>query len=148
MPCLLRGKGQSHCSLAAKGRAGGRWAGEDKAGSLWDKLGRIDLKEDTAQAVEAEENFLMKHSFQKDKVGSDTAKLIFMALKTIFEKTFAEGRLRYEVGVFLSGCKYLVLLSEFLIHFEKNKFFWESFVQLKNSLKEVGLKKKFAVFAR
>lgn len=91
MPCLLTGKGQSHCSLAAKGRAGGRGAGKEKPGSLWDKLGRID-KEDTAWAVEAEENFLMKHSFQKDKVVSDTAKLIFMALKNIFEKTFAEGR--------------------------------------------------------
>lgn len=63
-------------------------------------MGRIDLEEDTAQAVEAEENFLMKHYFQKDKVVSDTAKLILMALKTLFVKTFAEGRLRYEVGVF------------------------------------------------
>lgn len=99
VPCLLTGKGQSHCSLAAKGRAGGRGAGKEKPGSLWDKLGRID-KEDTAWAVEAEENFLMKHSFQKGKVVSDTAKLIFMALKNIFEKTFAEGRRRHEVDFF------------------------------------------------
>lgn len=62
-------------------------------------MGRID-QEDTSQAVEAEEDFLMKHSFQKDKVVSDTAKLVFMALKNIFEKIFAEGRLRYEVGFF------------------------------------------------
>lgn len=90
VPCLLRGKGQSHCSLAAKGRAGGRGAGKDKAGSLWDKLGRID-KENTAWAVEAEENFLMKHSFQKGKVVSDTAKLIFMALKIYLTKPLLKG---------------------------------------------------------
>lgn len=63
-------------------------------------MGRIDRKENTSWAVEAEENFLMKHSFQKDRVVSDTAKLIFMALKNVFEKTFAEGRLRYEVDFF------------------------------------------------
>lgn len=50
--------------------------------------------------------------------------------------------------VFLSGCKYLVLLPEFLIHFEKNKGFWESFVLLKNSPKEVGFKKKFCYLCR
>lgn len=54
----------------------------------------------------------MKHSFLKDGVVSDTAKLIFMVLKNVFEETFTEGRLRYEVDFFLSGCKYLVLLSE------------------------------------
>lgn len=99
MPCLPRGKGQSHCTLAAKGRAGGRWTGEVKAGSLWGEWGRI-VQEETSQAVEAEENFLMKHSFQKDKVVSDIAKLVFMALKNVFEKTSAEGRLTYELGVF------------------------------------------------
>lgn len=62
-------------------------------------MGRID-QEDTSWAVEAEENFLMKPSFQKDKVVSDTAKLVFMALKNVFEKTSAEGRLTYEVGFF------------------------------------------------
>lgn len=82
-----------------RGRAGGRWAGKDKAGSLWDKLGRID-QEDPSWAVEAEENFLMKHSFQKDKIVSDAAKFVFMALKNVFEKTSAEGRLRYKVGFF------------------------------------------------
>lgn len=55
-------------------------------------MGRIGHK-DTSWAVEAEENFLMKHSFQKAKVVSDTAKLVFMALKNVFEKTSAEGRL-------------------------------------------------------
>lgn len=89
---MLRGEGQSHCSPAAKGRAGGRWAGKDKSRSFWDKLGRIGHK-DTSWAVEAEENFLMKHSFQKAEVVSDTAKLVFMALKNVFEKTSAEGRL-------------------------------------------------------
>lgn len=63
-------------------------------------MGRIDQEDDTSWAVEAEEKFLMKHSFQKDRVVSDTAKLIFMALKNVFEKTFAEGRLRYEVDFF------------------------------------------------
>lgn len=42
----------------------------------------------------------MKHSFQKDGVVSDTAKLIFMVLKNVFEETFTEGRLRYEVDFF------------------------------------------------
>lgn len=58
VPCLLRGKEGTEPLQA------GRGAGKDKAGSSWDKWGRID-PEDPSQAVEAEEKFLMKHSYRK-----------------------------------------------------------------------------------
>lgn len=125
--CLVCSEGRDRATAAWLQRAG--QVGDELKGQSREVLGQIGqnyLEEDTAQAVEAEENFLMKHSFQKNKVVSDTAKLIFMALKTLFEKTFAEGRLRYKVGFgfgffFSTGCKYLVLLSEFLVHFGEKK---------------------------
>lgn len=100
--CLVCSERRDRATAAWLQRAGqvGDELERTKQGTLWDKLGRIDSEEDIAWAVEAEENFLMKHSCQKDKVVSDTAKLIFMALKNIFEKTFAKGRLRYEVDFF------------------------------------------------
>lgn len=58
-------------------------------------MGRPGQEDVTFQAVEANENFYMKHllkePFQKDKVVSDVAKLVFMILKDIFEKAFTEG---------------------------------------------------------
>lgn len=40
---------------------------------------------------------ILKEPFEKDKVVRDVAKLVFMALKNIFEKTFTEVRLSYAV---------------------------------------------------
>lgn len=55
---------------------------------------------------------ILKEPFEKDKVVSDVVKLVFMALKNIFEKTFTEVRLSY--AVFLRGCRYLDLTKNVL----------------------------------